>query len=448
MGCDLSKKFCIFVKLEKQEVVLGIVSKIKYGIKQNQREVKDIFYLIVLQGLTYVIPLLVLPYLMKVLGAEKFGYIGFATSISTYLMILVDFGFNLSATKKISIARDNKEELSKIFTETVLAKTLLLLISAFVLFLIGLIPAYHIYRETMWIMFLVVVSNAYLFVFLFQGMGYIKWVTIINSISKLSILPLTFWIVKSPEDYLKAALIQSMVYVFSTLLSWAVLYYKKWVTFVRVSWNNIKDALKHSLPLFMSTAATSVYVACYVVILGYFVSPEQVGQYSAVEKIMRALCYLLLTPILQVMYPYIGRLGTTDRKKSLSIFRYAMVAVFIFMSAATLFMLLVPTYFVKYIGESYAGSEMVFYIMAFAPIFIGLGGVMGQLGLLALGDEKEKQQFRNVYLVATIVSIISILLLPRWYGIIGGSISLLLTELLVCLGMFFYGRKFLYSSKS
>ena len=94
----------------------------------------------------------------------------------------------------------------------------------------------------MWIMFLVVVSNAYLFVFLFQGMGYIKWVTIINSISKLSILPLTFWIVKSPEDYLKAALIQSMVYVFSTLLSWAVLYYKKWVTFVRVSWNNIKGS--------------------------------------------------------------------------------------------------------------------------------------------------------------------------------------------------------------
>ena len=40
-------------------------------------------------------------------------------------------------------------------------------------------------------------------------------------------MPLTFWIVKSPEDYLKAALIQSMVYVFSTLLSWAVLYYKK-----------------------------------------------------------------------------------------------------------------------------------------------------------------------------------------------------------------------------
>lgn len=420
---------------------------VKGAIQSNKREIKDIFYLIALQGLTYIVPLLVLPYLMKVLGAEKFGYIGFATSISQYLMILVDFGFNLSATKKISIARDNKEELNKIFTETVFAKTILLLVSVVLLFFIGQIPVYQVYRETMWVMFLLVVSNTYLFVFLFQGMGYIKWVTIINSISKLSILPLTFWLVKSPDDYLKAALIQALVYVLSTLLSWVVLFYKKWVSFVKVTFVSVKNALKESLPLFMSTAATSVYVACYVVILGYFVSPNELGQYAAVEKIMRALCYLLLTPILQVMYPYIGRLGVTDRAKSIPVLRYTLIAVLVFMSAASLFMFLLPTYFVDYIGESYAGSEMVFYIMAFAPICIGLGGVLGQLGLLALGDEVEKKQFRNVYLIATVISIICIVLLPRWYGIIGGSISLLITEFLVCLGMFFYGRKFLYSSR-
>ena len=122
-----------------------------------------------------------------------------------------------------------------------------------------------------------------------------------------------------------------------------------------------------------------------------------------------------------------------------------MFAVFVFMSAATLFMILVPTYFVEYIGDSYAGSEMVFYIMSLAPIFIGVGGVLGQLGLLALGDVKEKQQFRNVYLVATSISIICIIVLPRWYGIIGGSVSLLITELLVCVGLLYYGRKFLYN---
>lgn len=416
---------------------------IKAALQNNKREVKDVFYLIALQGLTYVVPLLVLPYLMKVLGAEKFGYIGFAQSICTYLMILVDFGFNLSATKKIALVRENAEKRNQVFAETVIAKTLLLLGAAVVLFIVGLIPAYAIYRETMWIMFLMVVSNAYLFVFLFQGMGYIKWVTVVNAVAKLSVLPLVFFLVKGPDDYLLAAFIQAMVYVVATALSWVVVCYKRWVSFVKVGWKAVKAAFCQSFPLFVSTAATSVYVACYVVILGYFVEPSQVGQYAAVEKIMRALCYLLLTPILQVMYPYISRLGANDSVQAQKIMRYTLWVVLLFMVAATVFMLVVPSYFIQYIGDSYVGTEKVFYVMAFAPLFIGVGGVLGQLGLLALGNESDKKKFRNVYLLATAISIIAILVFPLLAGIEGAAMALLLTEVIVCGGMMFYGGRFL-----
>ena len=51
-----------------------------------KREVKDVFYLLALQGLNYIAPLIVLPYLIVVLGAEKFGYIGFSLSVTQYLM--------------------------------------------------------------------------------------------------------------------------------------------------------------------------------------------------------------------------------------------------------------------------------------------------------------------------------------------------------------------------
>ncbi len=87
---------------------------IKELIKGNEREVKDVFYLIALQGLNYLAPIVVLPYLMVVLGAEKFGCIGFALAVCQYLMIVVDFGFNLSATKRIALAKGNQDELNKI----------------------------------------------------------------------------------------------------------------------------------------------------------------------------------------------------------------------------------------------------------------------------------------------------------------------------------------------
>lgn len=56
----------------------------------SRREIKDVLYLVALQGVNYVMPLVVFPYLMMVLGAEKFGYIGFSTA-------LVQFFNNLSA---------------------------------------------------------------------------------------------------------------------------------------------------------------------------------------------------------------------------------------------------------------------------------------------------------------------------------------------------------------
>ena len=135
----------------------------KYKNSGVQQEIKDVFYLVVLQGLNYVAPLLVLPYLMIVLGAEKFGYIGFAQSVCAYLMILVDFGFNLSATKRIALAKENPEELNKIFSATVGAKVILLGISFFCFLLLLLVPQFEVYRSTMIIFFGIVIANAFSF---------------------------------------------------------------------------------------------------------------------------------------------------------------------------------------------------------------------------------------------------------------------------------------------
>ena len=128
----------------------------------NKRELKDVVYLMALQGLNYVAPLIVFPYLMIVLGAEKFGYIGFSLSVNQYLMLLVDFGFNLSATKKIALAKDNSEELNKIFSATLWAKIGLLFISFLILLIFAfLIPRFKIYSTTLLIMFLMVVANTF-----------------------------------------------------------------------------------------------------------------------------------------------------------------------------------------------------------------------------------------------------------------------------------------------
>ena len=71
--------------------------------------------LLFLQGANYLLPLLILPFLVRVLGTEKFGLIMFAQSLATFLMVFVDFGFNLSGTREVSLSRQNHQKLSEIF---------------------------------------------------------------------------------------------------------------------------------------------------------------------------------------------------------------------------------------------------------------------------------------------------------------------------------------------
>jgi len=406
-----------------------------------KREIKDVVYLIALQGLNYIAPLLVLPYLMKVLGAEKFGYIGFSLSVTQYLMFVVDFGFNLSATKRIALAKDNQEELNRIFTSTLYAKIGLLAVSFVILVLLSCISRFADYRQTMFVMFLMVIGNAFTFVWLFQGLGKIRFISIFNMIAKLSILPLTFIFVKNAGDYLIAAFLQSFVAVIAMLISIGYVINKKWVKIASFVKKDVFFELKESYPLFLSGAATSIYIASFVVVLGYFATAEEVGQYSAVDRIMRALCYLILIPISQAFYPKIVSLGAENKTAALVLIKKIFILVAATMLIIFFAMFFLSPYAVGFLGRDYQNSLSLFKIMAFVPIFVGTGGVVAQLGLLALGNATDKKNFQRVYFIAGAVALVGIFVSIPFFGTIGAAVSLLITEVVVCGLMFWFGRK-------
>ena len=66
----------------------------------NKNVFKNFCSLSVLQGFNYILPLLVLPYLIRTVGLNYFGVLMFSQSIINYFIIIVDYGFNLSATRK------------------------------------------------------------------------------------------------------------------------------------------------------------------------------------------------------------------------------------------------------------------------------------------------------------------------------------------------------------
>jgi O-antigen/teichoic acid export membrane protein len=218
-------------------------------------------------------------------------------------------------------------------------------------------------------MFPMLIGNIFSFQWLYQGFGRIKQVSMVNCICRLLILPLTFWLVKQPDDVLLAAGIQSSTFVLSGIVMTIWTVRERLFSLVPMYWRAIRMALKDSLPLFLSTATSSVYAVLFVVILGYFTTPYEVGCYAAVEKIMRVMCYLFLLPAIQVFYPHVSKLFTENRQAAQQLVRRILCVLIAVMALMGIALFFGGETAIRLLGKDYSGTESLFRIMAFVPLF-------------------------------------------------------------------------------
>lgn len=415
---------------------------LKQGMQGSRKELVDSLYLIALQGINQFLPLLVLPYLMVVLGATGYGYVGFSLSVIQYLVLVVDFGFNLSATRRVAQVRDDRREVTRVFWSVFWAK-LMLLAGTLVLLAVLLlaVPTFQKYQTALLCTLPMLLGSAFTFLWLFQGLGRVRQMAIINTASKIIMLPLIFWLVKSPADYPLAAFIQSGVFVLTAVISIGYLWRLRCVGAPVGERSAIRQAMSESFPLFLSSASTSVYTQLFVVILGFYCTTDVVGRYSSAERIMRALCFVLYTPINQAFFPRISAAAVAEPvqvRRIFSTLRNLVAAIMLLVGVA----LFVGAPYVSYfLGSEYVGIEDLLRIFAFAPIFIGMGGVYGQSGLVAMGQHEAHRHFRNVYFMVAVLALVLVAVLTPLFHETGAALALLASEMAVFVLMRLYARR-------
>lgn len=408
----------------------------------GSNEFKDSFYLILLQGVNQLLPLIVMPYLMIKLGTYGYGHVGYSLSVIQYMIIIVDFGFNFSATKKIAIVGDNRVKRSRIFWATVAAKTFLLTISMLImLILITCVGTFRLYRTAIIATVPMLIGSTYTFMWLYQGIGKIRLFSILNTISKITLLPLIFIYVKTPDDYVVAAFLQSAVFLFTAIASGIHIYYKKWIIKQRPTMRDIKNEISDSFPLFLSSASTSVYTQLTVVIIGFFCATETVGLYTSAERIMRAACFVLYTPLSQVYFPKISALASKNRAEAKNMFKRAKIIIMSVMTLVCVALLVCGNWGPVILGSDYNGIDKYLTIFAFVPFAIGFGGIYGQMGLIALGNKYTIRSFRNTYFTAAVFSICATLSVTPIFYAYGACFVTAATEIIVALLMYYKYKK-------
>ena len=121
------------------------ITEIKNKINSSKNG-KTVFanfgYLSLLQIAGYVFPLITMPYLARVIGADGFGKIAFASAIVVWIQTISDWGFNLTATRDVAQNRNDKEKVSRIFSNVLWARCILTILSGLILLFVVLVVPY------------------------------------------------------------------------------------------------------------------------------------------------------------------------------------------------------------------------------------------------------------------------------------------------------------------
>lgn len=415
--------------------VFPIIDKIKTN-SDYKRIFSNFVSLSVLQAANYLLPLITLPYLVRVLGPERFGLLAFAQAFVGYFNILTDYGFNLSATREISINRNNKEKVSEIFSSVMIIKTVLLIISFIVMNVI--VFSFEKFRREWLIYYLTFGAVLWQVLFpgwLFQGMERMKYITILNITTRLIFTVAIFIFIKSASDYIYVPLLNLVGYILTGIVSMWIVFRGFKISFIKPRIDSIKVQLKEGWYIFISTIAISLYTTSNTFILGLFTNNTIVGYYSAAEKIIKA-SLGLFGPVSQTIYPYISKIANESKEKAILFIRRITFIVGGISFALSMLIFLLADFIVKILlGNQYLESIIVLRILAFLPFVVALSNIFGIQTMLTFNFKKA---FSNILILASIINILLAFILVPLYKHIGISFSVFISEIFVTISMFIY----------
>lgn len=273
----------------------------------KKRLVSNFLSLLVLQGANYILPLITLPYLLRVVGVEYYGLLAFASATIAYFNILTDYGFNLTATREISIHRDNKSKIIEIYSSVMTIKFILMFVSlALMSVLVFSFDKFAQHWEIYFLTFGTVIGQLLFPVWFFQGMERMKYITYLNILSKLIFTVAIFIFVKNKNDFYIVPVLTSLGYIIAGILSIILIKKEFKVGFVLQKTDILKHYLIDGWHVFISRFYVSLYTTTNVFLLGVFTNNTAVGYYSIAEKITVAIGGLF-EPANQAIYPYLAR---------------------------------------------------------------------------------------------------------------------------------------------
>ena len=390
---------------------------------------ENFFSLSTLQGITYLIPIVILPYLIRVVGPEKLGLIVFAQAFVQYLMILTDYGFSVSATREISLCRGEKNKVCSIFSSVMTVRIIMAVVSLFILVaVIHFIPKFRKDYLVYVLSFGAVIGNTLFPVWFFQGTERMKYTSNINIAAGILAVFSIVLFVRKPGDYLFVPLINSLAMITSGVAGLFVVFWKFDIQFVRQTYADIKAQLKAGWNVFISIVAINAYTASRIFALGLLTNNVITGYYAIAERLAYAIQTFPLLAFSQAIYPRLSKIHSRNKKRASQIMQKLQRSTIIaFAVMLPLVSLLTPWINGMMCGIRTAEVTVSLQFLLIAVLFISANAFRVQY-LLVCG---RSDLYSRIHLIAALIGMPLIFLSIYLFSYLGAVFSTIFTEALV-----------------
>ena len=373
--------------------------------------------LVILQLINYILPLLLIPYLIRVLGIEGFGIYSFIFAIVMYGVKMSDYGFELSATYHISRHREEKNKRDEIFSSVLLIKLGIAFgYLLFILLLIFFVEKLFLYKELLFFSFGILLGQILFPLWFYQGVEKMRYITILNGLSKLLFVGSVFIFVKESDDLYLLFLLNSIATLFIGIVALYIAIKNFNIKLSWQPWDKLYFYLSDGWYIFTSKIAVEFYTTVNIIILGFFVSPLMVGYYAIAEKIIHALGSLL-NPLVRTVYPYLVKVYDDSNENFMKRNRQLSLVIFMIMLPVSLFVMFYAQWILSVVSgqEIAAISIQSLEILSLALLVYLYGGQFTNIMVIM----KETKLLNTILFSSALINVLLAPVLIYFYEIIG-----------------------------
>lgn len=403
---------------------------------------KNFIYSSILTVSTYLFPLLVYPYVSRVLGLSNIGIVNFIDNLINYFVAVSMMGITTVGVREIAASRSDKHQLSKTFI-ALLSLTGCTTITAMLVLLLAMyiIPTLMPYQELLYVGQIKLLSNLFLIEWLFTGLEDFKYITIRTIIIRCLYVASVFLFVTKATDYKLFYILTCGMVLCNAIIN--VIYSRRFVSY---PW---KSALlrPYIKPFFIMGAyalLVHVYTSLNSVWLGFVTDTDEVGYFTTATR-LHSIVMALLISFTNILFPHVSNLLAEGRTEEFwQKIKSAFDVLFTFAFPTAVFLLAAaPPLLHLFAGDGFEGAYLPMRIISPLVLIVGTEQILVIQILMAM--HQDRIVLRNS-LIGALIAIMLNILITSSMGAPGSAIVWVISELsIMVLSIVFIRKRYHFS---